>query len=1118
MSAFDRLIEQIDAFIRKYYKNEMLKGVLVFTGFLLGSWLLVSGLEYFGRFSSTIRLVLLVIFLLGNAVILTRYFLKPLLNLYAFGKRINRKQAAGIIGSFFPNISDRLLNTLQLNEVNNPEDRSFELLRASVAQRSNELTAVAFVDAVRYQESKRYLRYVIPVALLFILIGIFVPSWLIDGSSSVVNYEQAQPAPFSFKVVSDLQAVDEGESVSIEAVISGAYVPDKVYIVSDRGRFLMKKTRKNQVSYTFDNLKASSDFHFESEDVNSQNYHISVIGKSSLGKLVAEIDYPKYLNRKSEIVSNIADLDLPEGTKVNWKISAKNVKSVAILWNDTARVYSSGEVAFSGKYKTSGEMRFVMKNAVTSKSDTASVQLKVIKDAFPTVFVNESIDSLKKSVRSFEGLISDDYGLSNLTFHYVISKKTGKDIKRSLTVKKVSGTSDKFVFSVDFSREDLDVEDKISYYFMVSDNDGVNGSKSTRSQAFVYELPTLEKLNEKRDEVQKDVQNSLQDLMRKAEKFQQDVNKLQKSMMSQSKADFKTMEQIQQLQMEQQSLQMEMEAVQEKLKENTEEKNKLSEMDEELLKQQQMIEDLMKEVMDDELKKLLEDLEKMLRENNQQEMKQESEKLDQSAEQMKEQLNRTLESLKRLQVNEKIDDVEKELRELAKEQEDLKKAIEEKKVSEEKAKEQQKEIDKKFDQMKEDLNELDKLNKDLERPMDLGDFQEEEKSIDEKLDKSSEELEKGKPGKAGEQQKKAADEMKQLADKMDNQQKQANQKQNEEDMGLLRVLLENLMALSFSQEDNLQAFVKVKDTDPAYRKLGRKQRSIIDDTKVVEDSLLALAKRQPKIATFIDKELKEIRSNFGLIVDEVDEHRRRELGQHQQLVMTSYNNLALLLNESLQSMQQQSQSDKKGNGSCDNPGGAGSKPSGGQMSPGDMKEMLKKQLEDMKKGPNPGGTKPGDKPGQGQQGQPGAQGMPGLGNKEIAKMAAQQTAIRQRLEQIRNEMNKEGQGKGNGLNPLIKELEQQEKDLINKKFSPEMVRRQQDILTRLLESEKALKERGFQEKREAETGKDKNYGNLIRFDEYNRQKLGQVELLRSVDPMLSKYYKDKASEYFNRAQ
>jgi uncharacterized membrane protein YesL len=66
MSAFDRLLEQIDAFIRKYYKNEMLKGVLVFVGFLLSSWLLVSTLEYFGQFSSTVRFILLISFVLGN--------------------------------------------------------------------------------------------------------------------------------------------------------------------------------------------------------------------------------------------------------------------------------------------------------------------------------------------------------------------------------------------------------------------------------------------------------------------------------------------------------------------------------------------------------------------------------------------------------------------------------------------------------------------------------------------------------------------------------------------------------------------------------------------------------------------------------------------------------------------------------------------------------------------------------------------------------------------------------------------------------------------------------------------------------------------------------------------
>ena len=142
--------------------------------------------------------------------------------------------------------------------------------------------------------------------------------------------------------------------------------------------------------------------------------------------------------------------------------------------------------------------------------------------------------------------------------------------------------------------------------------------------------------------------------------------------------------------------------------------------------------------------------------------------------------------------------------------------------------------------------------------------------------------------------------------------------------------------------------------------------------------------------------------------------------------------------------------------------------------------------------------------------------MMGLGNKEVAKMAAEQTAIRQRLEQLRNELNKDGKGSGNKLNPLINELEQQEKDLVNKKFDSEMVNRQKEILTRLLESEKAIMERGFEEKRESKSGKNRDYGNLIRFEEYNREKLRQIELLKAVDPSLNKYYRDKANEYFNQ--
>ena len=407
------------------------------------------------------------------------------------------------------------------------------------------------------------------------------------------------------------------------------------------------------------------------------------------------------------------------------------------------------------------------------------------------------------------------------------------------------------------------------------------------------------------------------------------------------------------------------------------------------------------------------------------------------------------------------------------------------------------------------------MNKELDKPMDIGAPDLSEQQISDDLKDSKESINEGKDKQAGDKQKSAADEMKELAEQLDQKQKAANKKQEEEDIDALRAILENLITLSFDQEKLMQSFTRVKTGDPAYLQYGRRQRRIIDDTKLVKDSLMALAKRQPKIATFIDKELQAIFSNHSLAIENIDDRNKRELNQHQQLTMTSYNNLALLLNEALESMQSEMKADQPA-GSCDNPGKGRPKP-GSSPSQGDMKEMLKKQLEQMQKGMKEGGKKPGEKPGEGlgkKPGQGGEGGM-GLGNKEIAKMAAEQTAIRQRLEELRSKLNKDGKGLGNKLNPLLKELEEQERSLINKNIDKETINRQKDILTRLLESEEALMERGFEEKRESKSGKDDNSGNKIRVDEYKKQKLNQLELLRSIDPAYRRYYKEKASQYFN---
>jgi len=158
----------------------------------------------------------------------------------------------------------------------------------------------------------------------------------------------------------------------------------------------------------------------------------------------------------------------------------------------------------------------------------------------------------------------------------------------------------------------------------------------------------------------------------------------------------------------------------------------------------------------------------------------------------------------------------------------------------------------------------------------------------------------------------------------------------------------------------------------------------------------------------------------------------------------------------------------------------------------------------MEKNGNKPGQKPGEKPGMG------GTGM----SQELAKLAAQQAAIRQELQKMADQINKDGKGAGN-LGKLADKMEQTETDLVNKMLSQETIMRQQEILTRLLESEKAEKEREMDEKRQSNEAKNENFSNPNEFLEYNTLKQKETELLKTVPPSLNSFFKAKVNQYFN---
>ena len=188
------------------------------------------------------------------------------------------------------------------------------------------------------------------------------------------------------------------------------------------------------------------------------------------------------------------------------------------------------------------------------------------------------------------------------------------------------------------------------------------------------------------------------------------------------------------------------------------------------------------------------------------------------------------------------------------------------------------------------------------------------------------------------------------------------------------------------------------------------------------------------IQSFVNKKVGEIKTNLDQAVVDLENRDKRNTGIRQQNVMTSVNDLALMLSESLQQMQQQQQNmSGSGKSGCSNPGSNNKGMKGMRQMQEELNKQMEKLKEEMEKGKDPGGKK-----GSGQS-----------WSEQLARMAAQQEALRRQMEEYREQLNKEGLGNDGEMKKMMQDMEQTETELVNKRITRETIRRQQEILTRM---------------------------------------------------------------------
>jgi len=1105
----NRLNEKINSFKKKYYLNLLIRGSIFTLSAILIYFIIASLLEYNLWLGRSARFLIFASFfaLVGWCLF---HFLKEPIAWWIYKKGIDKEESAKMIGKFFPAIGDKLLNVIQLASTH----QHSALLDAGISQKSIAFKDVSFDTAIDLKENRKYLKYFLVPFLLILVLWVVNQRIFTQSTSRIVKFNQefSPEAPFDFVIQNENLQAFFNEDFTLSLQLKGSALPTAAYIVSGEQRWKMESQDAGAFSYTFEKVQAGIVLQVEASGFLSDVYTIDLINRPELTQIKATLEFPAYLKIKAEQLTNAGNLEIPEGTKVTWQVGTSNASKATILFSaeegqNEMQLFDNQFFKYSKGFKDPQQYSIILENDRSKNKDQITYSVNVIKDQFPQIVLENLKDSILFSNIYLGGSITDDHGLTALWLNYQITKK-GKEIPLAHIVIPIAQNQPQQNFYYQWTLDSLKLEpgDRLSYYFQIWDNDGVNGRKSTRSANYTFNLPAKEELKDQINKSEQTAENKIDQGLQQAKDLRQSIEEAQQKLRGKQTLDWQDKKMLEDLIKQRDKLDQAIDALQKENQLLEKKKDTFSEESERIKEKSEQIQKLMNELLDDETKKMFQELEKLLKENSDANQIQKMlDKMDRKEINLEKELERTLELFKQLQYDYKAEQVINDLKDQIEKQEELLSKTEELTNDNKKTKDQdrgkeknnadgdnqespqklaeaQEQLQKDFEQLDKSLKELDKLGEELNK-QESTPGEEDKQEVKDAQENSKQELQKNSPKKSQEQQKKSIEKMKEMKEQMESMQNSMEMEIDMQNLESLRQILHGLIKLSFDQESLMKEFSGVQQTDPKYISLSQNQLKLKDDSKVLEDSLLALSKKDAFMGSIVTREVGELNGHIDKAVENIKERRKAVASSEMQFSMTSMNNLALMLNDHYNMMM-----DMMANAQP----GMGKKKKGQPQPMSKMQQMLNQEMEEIRKSGKSGRQL----------------------SEEMARMAAEQERIRRALQEMQEKLKENGGQIPGG--DLPGKMEQTEYDLVNKQITEQTIRRQKEILTRLLDAEKSMREQDLDEERKGETAKDYSKEIPREFEEYLKLKEKEVELLKTVPPKLFPYYKKEVNEYFKR--
>jgi hypothetical protein len=1046
---------------------------------------------------------------------------RPFLRLIGVLPSASEELTARRIGMFFPSLRDRLLNALQLahNAVKDSKIYSPELIDGSLKDFAAEIQPLDFTASVDTSRLPLYRRWLMLSAVLSVLIVCFFPASFSGAAYRLIHCtrEFAPPPKYFFEVSPGNKEIVKGENVAIRVKVTSllpAFAPRSTNITFYRQQegqenydeLKVKPDSSGTYHTTFQTLRSSTEYFVRLADAESEHYKLLVLDRPLIRSFHVKLDYPAYTKIPPRVMDEfVGDMSALEGTRVTISGAAsKTLKEASMVFGNNTKLPMTlqGE-KFSASFSILSDNSYhlsIVDGEGLSNSEPVQYQIKAVPDEYPTIAIlqpGRNIDIAGDQLLNLYLQAKDDFGLSAMRLGYrLISsryEKAGTDYSfTTIPLPADAGTQIELPFNWYLTNLHLVPEDVVEYFAEVFDNDAVKGPKSGRSTLYLLRLPSLDEFFSDVDKEHERSTGDMKQSLEEARKLKDDIESINRDLKKNKDPDWQTQKKMEEMAKQYKEVQKKLDDERSRMEQMTEQMQQQNVLSKETLEKYLELQQLFQQLDATELQNMLKQMQQQIPNISKEQLQQAMQNMTFSEERFRQSIERTLNLLKRIQIEQKIDEVKKRAEELEKTEKDLQDESSKSTGNQQKLDElakKQTDLAKEEQAMEREAADLQRKMEEFFTEMPADKLQKmieqmQQQKLDQKMQQASSRMQSGNMQSAQQLQSQVSQQLQQFSKQMEEMQQEMLQQQSQYVMNEMRKASNNMLELSKDEEAMKHSSQNAPQNSPQLRQNAEDQQQAEQDLNNVIKGLSDLSQKSFAVTPEMGKTIGEALARMNNAMRDLDMRNGSAASQEQDQAMAALNRAAMQVQDALQAMMQ---------------GGSGG--AGGLMQ--QLQRLAGQQMSLNMQTQQMGG-------------------MSLQQAAEAARLAKEQGAVRKSLEELNREAQQSGEQKKvlGDLQKIADDMKEVVENLEQNNVNPETIKKQERILSRLLDASQSMHERDYEKKRKAETGVQITRRSPSDIDPNALEEKSQLreELLKALEQGYSRDYQDLIRKYFDELE